>query len=58
MAGVSDTLADQTDVGLMLASLVNCPKLWFKSYNIGHLDFVWGNEVLQMEDVFNILDGK
>jgi len=46
MAGSSDRLADPADVGLLLSKIINCPKLWFKNYDSGHLTFVWGNEVL------------
>ena len=51
MAGSSDELADPIDVQSMRGNMTNA-RIWFKEYDSGHLTFVWGNEVLQMPDVF------
>ena len=54
MAGSTDRLADPTDVRYMRQNLTNA-RQWFREYDAGHLTFLWGNEVPQMTDVFEIL---
>jgi hypothetical protein len=56
-AGVSDLLADITDVNFLWDSLKPEIKAHFRVYNAGHCTFMWGNDVKPwMNDVFNMLE--
>jgi hypothetical protein len=55
-AGVSDLLADITDVNFLWDSINSEYKTFFKVYNAGHCTFMWGNDVYPwMNDVFRLL---
>jgi pimeloyl-ACP methyl ester carboxylesterase len=55
-AGVSDLLADITDVNYLWESLKPEVKTFLKVYNAGHCTFMWGNDVAPwMNDVYALL---
>lgn len=56
-AGVSDLLADTTDVNYLWDSLKPEVKVMMKFYNAGHCTFMWGIDVEPwMRDVYSFLD--
>ena len=55
-AGSSDKLADPADVAFLWNSLKPEAQSFFKTYNAGHVTFVWGKDVSPwMTDIFKIL---
>ena len=57
IAGTSDLLADPTDVAWLWANLNPDVKKFSKTYQSGHLTFLWGLDVSSwMNDVFSLLD--
>jgi hypothetical protein len=55
-AGVSDLLADITDVNFLWESLNPNVKTFLKVYNAGHCTFMWGIDVNPwMNDVYSML---
>jgi esterase/lipase len=55
-AGSSDLLADPTDVQFLWNSLSPEAKEFYKTYNSGHVTFVWGLDVSPwMNDLFSML---
>ena len=55
-AGSSDELADPTDVEYLWNQLSEGAKGFYKTYNSGHVTFIWGKEVTPwMTDIFRIL---
>jgi hypothetical protein len=57
IAGSSDLLADPTDVSVLWNALSAEVKTFLKTYNSGHVTFVWGKDVSPwMNDVFRMLE--
>ena len=57
IAGSSDLLADPTDVNWLWNNLPSNVKTFFKTYNSGHVTFLWGLDVSPwMNDVFKMLE--
>jgi gastric triacylglycerol lipase len=55
-AGVSDLLADITDVNYLWDSVVPEVKTFLKVYNAGHCTFMWGKDINPwMNDVYAML---
>jgi len=55
-AGSSDLLADPTDVAFLWQSLSPEVKTFMRTYNSGHLTFMWGIDISPwMNDVYRIL---
>jgi gastric triacylglycerol lipase len=55
-AGVSDLLADITDVNYLWESVKPEVKTFLKVYNAGHCTFMWGIDVAPwMNDVYALL---
>lgn len=57
IAGSSDLLADPTDVNWLWSSLSEVGKGFFRTYNSGHVTFVWGKDVSAwMSDTLKMLE--
>lgn len=55
-AGSSDLLADPTDVAWLWSNLSEGSKAFLRTYNAGHVTFIWGKDVSAwMNDIFRML---